>query len=284
MVELHAKALVETPLVRVYDVRCRAPHAGYGAGDPSGIRQVITPRRGVFGVERRGEHFVVDPSSVFVVDADDACRVSHPGSDGDDCIVLVPSADVLEDWSGGIVEPRCGRLKPIDQLAAVLVTRAFTERKTDPAETEERALLLLALLLRAFPDRAPMNDRWGAGQRLRVRQVRALLASAPTARWDLGAVARSVNCSPFHLARQFRAIAGETIAHYVLRLRLSLAIDRLAAGEDDLDALALELGFAHHSHFSARFRTVFGMTPSHARETLAHGRLERLRTLVAMPA
>jgi AraC family transcriptional regulator len=89
-----------------------------------------------------------------------------------------------------------------------------------------------------------------------------------------------VDCSPFHLARQFRSITGETIARYLLRLRLAIALERLAEGEDDLMRLACELGFAHHSHFSARFRDVFGLTPSAARELSAR----RLRGVTAAQA
>jgi AraC-like DNA-binding protein len=63
-------------------------------------------------------------------------------------------------------------------------------------------------------------------------------------------------------------MTGETIGRYLLRLRLAIAIQRLADGEDDLMKLACDLGFAHHSHFSARFRAVFGLSPSELRRRL----------------
>ena len=34
---------------------------------------------------------------------------------------------------------------------------------------------------------------------------------------------------------------------------------------DDLTELAMDLGFSSHSHFSARFRRAFGLTPSEFR-------------------
>jgi len=89
--------------------------------------------------------------------------------------------------------------------------------------------------------------------------------------------------SPSHLARQFRTVTGESIAGYLLRLRLGLALDRLADGERNLAALAVELGFAHHSHFSARFRAAFGVAPSTFRSSLTAGRLAQLRTIVTAP-
>jgi AraC-like DNA-binding protein len=274
-------ALVESPLVQVYDVRLRTPRAGYGAADRSGIPQVIAPRRGVFGVERRGDTFVVDAGSVFVVDVDDECRVSHPGIEGDDCTVVVPSADLLDEWPTGHAE-RLGRLRPRDHFAVFLLSRALSRGVPGQLEAEESALQLLGIMARAFEDRPTPVTRLGPGQRLRIARVCALVASDPAARWDLSTVSRAVGWSPFHLARQFRAATGETLAGYLLRLRLGLALDRLANGETDLARLAVDTGFAHHSHFSTRFRAVFGITPTAARKVLTSARLGSLRPLVEM--
>jgi AraC family transcriptional regulator len=113
--------------------------------------------------------------------------------------------------------------------------------------------------------------RLGPAARRRVEDVRALLAARPGAAWRLDSVARAVHCSPFHLARQFRAATGETIARYLLRLRLAAALERLAAGETELARLAADVGFAHHSHLSARFRAAYGVTPSEARKMVTAG-------------
>ena len=49
----------------------------------------------------------------------------------------------------------------------------------------------------------------------------------------------------------------------------------------DVAALAVETGFSHHSHFSARFRGAFGITPTEAREILTQRKLEELRAVLA---
>jgi AraC-like DNA-binding protein len=67
----------------------------------------------------------------------------------------------------------------------------------------------------------------------------------------------------------------------VLRLRIAIAVERLAEGESDLSLLGISAGFAHHSHFSSRFRSVFGFTPTQAREMLTkRSKLEELRAIV----
>jgi len=277
--ERRTSALLESPLVGAYDVSCRAARSGYGEPEIGGTTQIILPRRGVFVVYRNGATLAVDATTAIVLGADDEYRVSHPADGGDDCTVFVLSRELLEQALGG-VDGRSARLRALDHLGVCVVTAALRDEHLDDLEGEEAVLLLLARLTPAFADGSRTDTRLGPAQRLRIERVRALLASAPTARWDLGAVARAVDCSPFHLARQFRAYTGETVGRYLLRLRLGIAVERLAGGERNLAALAMETGFTSHSHFSARFGSLFGMTPSAARTAAGGRHLAELRRLV----
>jgi AraC-like DNA-binding protein len=71
---------------------------------------------------------------------------------------------------------------------------------------------------------------------------------------------------PFHFARIFQHGTGLPIHRYLTQLRLRASLDRLAEGRGDLTALALDLGFSSHSHFTGLFRKAFGKTPSEFRE------------------
>jgi AraC family transcriptional regulator len=271
--------LVETPVARVFDVVCRAPRSGYGRAEYNTAGQIGLPRRGVFILERRGTPIVVDPTTAVLLARDDEYRVRHPTDDGDRGTVVILPPDLLEEATGG-VEGWLGRMRLRDHLAVCMVTRVLRDSRTDRLEAEDAVLLLLASLSGTA---ATTENECGLGpaQRLRIDQARALLASAPATRWDLRSLGGALRCSPFHLARQFRAATGETISRYLLRLRLALAIERLADGEDDLAALAIDTGFAHHSHFTARFRSAFGMTPKRARHMLTKGKLAELRPVLA---
>ena len=81
----------------------------------------------------------------------------------------------------------------------------------------------------------------------------------------LDEVARAVGCSKYHLCREFKRLLGVTIHRYQLRLRLGEALSRLSAETGSLTALALDLGFSSHSHFTAAFRREFGLVPSDVR-------------------
>src|SRR5262249_37447049 len=63
----------------------------------------------------------------------------------------------------------------------------------------------------------------------------------------------------------FQQRTGAPVHRYLTRLRLRASLERLADGETDLTALALELGFSSHSHFTGAFRREFGRTPSAVR-------------------
>jgi AraC-like DNA-binding protein len=78
-------------------------------------------------------------------------------------------------------------------------------------------------------------------------------------------IARAVHSSTFQLARVFHCETGLPMHHYRTRLRLRAALERLVEAETDLTALALDLGFSSHSHFTSAFRRAFGITPSECR-------------------
>jgi AraC family transcriptional regulator len=277
--EQSSHLLADSPLVRVYDVVCHAPRSSYGAAMFTAATNVGLPRRGVFLMERRGEPIVVDANTAVALRPGDEYRIAHPTRGGDAGIVLALPEHLVEDVVGGM-GGRVGRLTTSDRLAVSLVTRTLRDSTTTQLEAEDATLLLLGSLSRAFMK--PTSDcarPITPAQRRRIEHVRGLLASSPTTRWNLGRLGSTVPCSPFQLAREFRAVTGETISRYVLHLRLGLALERLAQGERNIAALALDLGFAHHSHFTARFHRTFGITPREARRMLRTGKLDELRTV-----
>jgi AraC family transcriptional regulator len=274
------RVLVESRVVRVFDIVCWAPRSGFGPPELNPVATIGLPRRGVFVLERRGRPIVVDTNTTIVLGSGDEYRIGHPTGGGDAGTVLVLPPELLEEAVGS-VDGGVGRLRTRDHLAVCMVTRALRDVPADDLEAEEAAVMLLASLSCSFAGSREDRPLLGRKQRLRIEQVRALLASSPETRWDLDRLGKAVTCSPFHLARQFNGVTGETIARYLLRLRLALAVERLAEGERDLARLAIETGFANHSHFTARFRRTFGITPSRARELLASRTLDDLRTVLA---
>jgi AraC family transcriptional regulator len=281
MSDQHPELIFQSPLVQVFDVTCRAPQSGWSDEECCSSTQVVVPRRGVFLMHHRDISIVADPNTALMLSMGDTYQFSHPVDGGHQCTVLVFRRDVLEEALGS-VETRYGNIHAATQLSIHGLTYLMALGVADPLEEEENAIYVLNALAGAFRSSSLSWSAASESHKRRVEEVRALLASQPTGSWHMESIAQTVYCSPFHLARQFRAITGESIARYLLRLRLALALEHLAQGETDLARLAVELGFAHHSHFSARFRSVFGMTPSMVRNSLTRHHFEKMSKILTV--
>lgn len=104
-------------------------------------------------------------------------------------------------------------------------------------------------------------DRMAAVPRA-VRLAVAIIKQTYAENVPLGRLAKTVACSPWQLSRVFHASTGVTLTQYRTQVRLARAIWRLRAGEESLARLAVDLGFAHHSHFTASFVRLMGAQPT----------------------
>jgi AraC-like DNA-binding protein len=124
-----------------------------------------------------------------------------------------------------------------------------------------------ALLARRVPARVasgrPATE--AAQRRLLARAREILLAEPRTALVDLGS---QVGCSPHHLSRVFSRFTGSGVSRYRNRIRVGLALERLAGGETDIAAVAHDLGFADHAHLTRTIRAMTGYTPTVCRALL----------------
>jgi len=85
----------------------------------------------------------------------------------------------------------------------------------------------------------------------------------------LAALADIAGLSVHRLLVAFRAAFGATPIQYVLGERLRRACLRLREGDADIATIAVETGFASHSHLSVAFKKRYGVSP---REYRAGGR------------
>ena len=280
---LHSVALHDGPLVSIADWACRGEDTRAGAEELAGGHQLIVGRSGVFVTRRGREQLVVGPAQVLFLNAGEPYRVSHPVPGGDRCTVLRFSRDALGEAlarleparrGGADVRFRIGHapLRPPEVLRLHRLRQRLRRLEASPLEAEEEALELLHAALgdpyreggRGMPRESPSPGTLGRRRRL-VEAARLRLASCPGDDLSLTRLAREAGCSPFHLARVFRQENGLPVHRYLTRLRLALALSRLEQGESNLSALALDLGFSSHGHFTAVFRSAFGVPPSSLR-------------------
>lgn len=100
----------------------------------------------------------------------------------------------------------------------------------------------------------------------RVRKMIAWAArqlDGPVSLADVGAVG---GLSPHRLRHLFVEQTGLAFRTYLLWLRLTRALERLATGAS-LTQSAHEAGFADSAHFSRTFKRMFGIAPATLRMT-----------------
>jgi AraC-like DNA-binding protein len=75
---------------------------------------------------------------------------------------------------------------------------------------------------------------------------------------DFTDLARAVGHSRFHISRVFSRVTGMTLSQFRNRVRLAIALDRLADGHENLAMLSADLGFVDQSHLSRVARASTG--------------------------
>lgn len=98
-----------------------------------------------------------------------------------------------------------------------------------------------------------------------VQKANWYIESFLSADLSLERISKASCVSAFHLTRAFGNATGRSVMRYVKHRRLSEAAKRLAAGEADILALALESSYGSHEAFSRAFRDLFGVTPESVR-------------------
>jgi AraC-like DNA-binding protein len=146
---------------------------------------------------------------------------------------------------------------------------------SDPLSVEESVLAALNSLCMnlARQRRSPA----GRDARHAIEAVKAVIATRLPERLTLAQVAAEVHYSPYHLARLFREITGQSLCSYRTGLRVRCAVDRVIDPSEPLTTVAAEFGFASHSHLTTAFRRVLGVRPSDLRRS----RRSRVCTAVA---
>jgi AraC family transcriptional regulator len=258
----------------VEDVGANAP-LPMSAEDFSPEFQLALPYRGFFVWHVGCDEVAGDANQALFVTGGEHYRMSHPVAGGYAELIVTPSHEITDELSGAtrrslgahpLFRRRSRRLSPrLQAFRARLLSWAHGSTSADPLAAEE---LVLALLRSALDENRPVERPSMSTQRL-IRRTKAFLEMELGKPIRLADVGRAVGASPLYLTQLFRAVEGVPLHQYLTQLRLARALVELPHAED-LTALALEVGFSSHSHFTARFRRAFGTTPSRFRQISRH--------------
>jgi AraC family transcriptional regulator len=259
--------LLDTGVVSVREVVCRGTCRHRSAEECASNTHFVFPFRGVYLRHVGEDQAVADANHVLFFNSDQGYQVSHPVRGGDSSLVLDIAGPMLAELAPkGLLAagaaPRFNlqhlRIDARAQALVMLLRHSLCNGTIEALEAEALSLTLVSRAIGPRTARAPGSTH--ARRRL-VDRVKVLLASDLSRRWTLADIAAEIRGSPVYLTQVFQQVEGLPLYRYHLRLRLARALD-LIAGRQDLSALAQDLGFSSHSHFTAAFRQAYGCTPS----------------------
>ena len=281
-IEMQRRPLFESELLQAVHVRARAASAAPGDVERQPANVVVFPLAGVFAKhDGPRRHSLATPEHATLIACHTPYRISLPGAVGDQCLTLRFSPDALARVAPQVMHGECfdmTRFRPQVLLPARLALarsvlwRCCSSGTGDALRIEELGVGVLVSTLALARQRA--HARESAIQRRRIARVVEAVSLDPTRKWTLASLAELTGVSPWHLAHGFRALTGVSLYQYVLRARLSRTLPALLESDADLASIALDAGFASHSHFTARFHALFGWTPRALRRH-ANGRIAR---------
>jgi AraC-like DNA-binding protein len=267
MSEMDVTPLLRTEVVSLRDVRCGGLCSHRTPEEFASATHLVFPYRGIYLRHVGSDQAVADANHVLFFNAEEGYQVSHPVAGGDSSLSLSLSDSILRELApGGILSGRAiagfrhqhQGIDPRAQALVALLRHGLNHGTIEPLEAEG---LTLTLVCRSLGPRTSHESRATHGKRRLTDRVKVLLGSDLSRRWTLAEIAAEIRGSPVYLTQVFRQVEGIPLYRYHLRLRLARALD-LIARYDDLSALAADLGFSSHSHFSAAFRQAYGRSPT----------------------
>jgi AraC-like DNA-binding protein len=270
--EVLVNPLLDTGTVTVRTVHCRGTCRHRGPEECALATHLVFPYRGLYLRHVGQDQAVADANHVLFFNNSEGYRVSHPVAGGDSSLDLTLADSLLQELAPaallndgatlGFGEQHL-RIDPRAQALVALLRHTLENQTIESLEAESLAITLVA---RSLGPRTSHRPRATYGRRRLVDRVKVLLAGDLAKRWTLAEIGREIGSSPVYLTQAFQQAEGLPLYRYHLRLRLARALD-LLAGQEDLAALALDLGFSSHSHFTAAFKQAYGRSPSEFKQS-----------------
>jgi AraC family transcriptional regulator len=275
MAKLHT--LFQSDTLHVEEFHCRGTHVSHKGEEYTTAHEIVFPRRGAFERYDASGKILADANQVLFFHRHQPYQISHPISGGDTSLIFAVDdsllLDILRTYDTSAVD-RPDKPFPISHFTVHTQHRLQQYRLLqydDPLAQEESILTFLASILHSTIQYKGKHTKLHKrttidAHREIAHQIKIVLGNRFRQKLSLSDIASAVNVSQFFLCRVFKMETGLSIHHYLQRLRLLNALEHLAAHPyTDLTELALNLGFASHSHFSTAFLQMFGLPPSEFR-------------------
>ena len=183
------------------------------------------------------------------------------GSSGSHCLVIeVPDAwmDHVKQSGQWLDEPICIQRGPLPWLGMRLYQEYRIAGEDAPLVIEGIMLEIAGGFSRRPPHPVCKPPLW-------LERAREAVCANYCQTLKVKELAASAGVHPVHLAREFQRRYRCSVGHYVRKLRVQAACEKLAHSDSSIADVALEVGFSNQAHFSRTFGVATGMSPSQYR-------------------
>ena len=258
--------------------RCPIDHPRFQAGQVS-LDHVAFPR-GQIKLYREAGLEISTPARANVYHANERYSREPISREGDEVDWIAISrnflVDIIESIAPQLLDKYGGeRLFPSASLpisdglllaVRVLFTRLERGEYIDPFALDEYVgelveRLFVESLIGVDAKFKPLKTSVQARQRRAVASACEFIAEHFVGSLSLGEIARAASVSRSSLCAAFHRETGFSVGDYIERLRIQTAMKWIEKGEVPFHEIANRLGYASPSHFSARFRLHFHMSP-----------------------
>jgi AraC family transcriptional regulator len=265
------RIVYETRLVRIGAFRCDRDHPDFRDTGPANNDCFVFPRTAVLIEHEHEPPFAASPNITTFYNRSQRYQRHKISERGDRCDWFGVDRSVARDavrmvdpaveenpfrWTRG----RCDAQTYLMQRC--LFDGVVPGTITDSIEVEETVMLLLDRVIGGAAATSPSPKR-----RAVVHEVECLLATRFDQPLTLSQIASQVGASVYHLCRTFREDTGLALHQYLNQLRIRHGLETVCESTRPLSRIAVDLGFAHHSHFTNTFQREFGVTPSKLRRS-----------------
>jgi AraC-like DNA-binding protein len=254
-------------------VTCDGEHATWTRPEVSAGHRLVLVSRGRFRRRVTGAGATVDPTVGYLGLPGEQESFAHPAG-GDRCTSVAIAPELWRLLAGDPARPDRTAVYVDAQLELThrRMLAAAASGDLDHALAEELLALVASAIRRTVagptPAQAPDTTRARARDAALAAAAREAITADHPAAGGLFPLAELLGVSPYRLSRGFSRELGMSLTHYRNRVRVSRALERLAAGERNLSALAADLGFSDHAHLTRTVRAHVGHTPAVLRRLL----------------
>jgi AraC-like DNA-binding protein len=298
MIPLHqVRTLFASATLSIYDYRCSGEDGGRPIEEFPGGHEITLNRAGAYVCRQALGTAVVDPNQLLFFNKGQGYEISHPFGGGDRATVFVLAQPVLlellqlydPDVAAHADRPftRSHLPVPIEVSAGLrlfpytlLSVGAGDGSAIEPLAVEAPALAFLERLFTGYG--VPQAYSRSRHEHAELAETIKFVLNGRFRRpLSLAEIAAAAHASPFHLCRVFKRETKITINRYLQQLRLLSAAEQMLEDHAaDLATIALDNGFASHSHLSTSFRQAFGLAPSAFRRSAGGRTLEQMSKIL----